>query len=104
MPSWDGVRVRRRACTIRRDYVKSAIPPPRSQVQILTLLRPTPSVARGRSRSRDQLEVLSLKSSIMELQSLREPRLRDVIPRLMQQRAEVVAAMASRGPRDVRES
>ncbi len=49
--------------------------------------------------SRDQLEALleSLESAISELQSLKEPRLEAVLSRLVSKRAEVVAAMASRG-------
>ena len=56
--------------------------------------------------SRDQLEALleSLETAIRELQSLNEPALKELRSRLEQHRAEVVAAMASRGRPDVPES
>ena len=52
------------------------------------------------SFSRETLESLleSLESVVSKLQALRDPRLDGVISQLERQRAEVVAAMASKGP------
>jgi len=54
------------------------------------------------SFSRESLLSLleSVESAISELQSLNEPRLEAVISRLERRRAEIVVALATKGPPD----